>query len=57
MTKFLDRYGKDMEFCQIELNYFDYKFQNANCPPCEKVCPQTIHIPEELAKFAGKMGR
>lgn len=29
MTKFLDAYGKDMEFCQIELNYFDYKFQNA----------------------------
>ncbi len=57
MTKFPDRYGKDMEFCQIELNYFDYKFQNANCHPCEKVCPQTIHIPEELAKFAGKMGR
>ncbi len=29
MTRFLDAYGKDMEFCQIELNYFDYKFQNA----------------------------
>lgn len=29
MTKFLDAYGKDMEFCQIELNYFDYKFQDA----------------------------
>ena len=29
MKKFLDAYGKDMEFCQIELNYFDYKFQNA----------------------------
>lgn len=29
MNKFLDAYGKDMEFCQIELNYFDYKFQNA----------------------------
>ncbi|MCQ2983253.1 MAG: aldo/keto reductase [Treponemataceae bacterium] len=29
MTKFLNAYGKDMEFCQIELNYFDYKFQNA----------------------------
>ena len=29
MTKFLEAYGKDMEFCQIELNYFDYKFQNA----------------------------
>lgn len=29
MEKFLNAYGKDMEFCQIELNYFDYKFQNA----------------------------
>ena len=28
-----------------------------NCHSCEKVCPQTIHIPEELAKFAEKMGR
>ncbi len=29
MTRFLDAYGKDMEFCQIELNYFDYRFQDA----------------------------
>ncbi|MCQ2529311.1 MAG: aldo/keto reductase [Saccharofermentans sp.] len=29
MTKFLEAYGKDMEFCMIELNYFDYKFQDA----------------------------
>ncbi|MEE3399741.1 MAG: aldo/keto reductase, partial [Eubacterium sp.] len=29
MQKFLDAYGKDMEFCQIELNYFDYSFQDA----------------------------
>lgn len=29
MTKFLNAYGKDMEFGQIELNYFDYKFQDA----------------------------
>ncbi|MBR3242320.1 MAG: aldo/keto reductase, partial [Parasporobacterium sp.] len=29
MTRFLDAYGKDMEFCQIELNYFDYLFQDA----------------------------
>ena len=29
MTRFLENYGKDMEFCQIELNYFDYKFQDA----------------------------
>ena len=27
--RFLDAYGKNMEFCQIELNYFDYKFQDA----------------------------
>lgn len=29
ITRFLEAYGKDMEFGQIELNYFDYKFQNA----------------------------
>ena len=29
MTRFLDAYGRDMEFCQIELNYFDYLFQQA----------------------------
>ena len=28
-----------------------------NCHSCEKVCPQRIHIPEELAKFAKKWGR
>ena len=28
MTKFLEAYGENMEFCQIELNYFDYRFQN-----------------------------
>jgi predicted aldo/keto reductase-like oxidoreductase len=29
MTKFLEAYGNEMEFCQIELNYFDYTFQDA----------------------------
>lgn len=29
MKRFLDAYGKDMEFCQIQLNYFDWKFQSA----------------------------
>ena len=28
-----------------------------SCHSCEKVCPQTIKIPEELKKFAAKMGR
>lgn len=27
------------------------------CRSCEKVCPQTIHIPDELKKFSEKMGR
>lgn len=27
--RFLNEYGKDMEFCQIQLNYIDYNFQNA----------------------------
>ena len=29
ITRFLEAYGKDMEFGQLELNYFDYRFQNA----------------------------
>lgn len=29
MKKFLDTYGKYMEFCQIQLNYLDYDFQDA----------------------------
>lgn len=29
MKRFLDAYGKDMEFCQIQLNWLDWKVQNA----------------------------
>lgn len=29
MRRFLDKYGKDMEFCQIQLNYLDWNLQNA----------------------------
>ena len=29
MKRFLDAYGKDMEFCQIQLNYLDWTFQDA----------------------------
>ncbi|HJD22550.1 MAG TPA: aldo/keto reductase [Firmicutes bacterium] len=29
MKRFLEAYGKDMEFCQIQLNYLDWRFQNA----------------------------
>ena len=27
--RFMDKYGEHMEFCQIQLNYLDYDFQNA----------------------------
>ena len=30
VKRFLDAYGKDMEFCQIQLNYLDYKMQQAD---------------------------
>jgi predicted aldo/keto reductase-like oxidoreductase len=29
LERFLKKYGKDMEFCQIQLNYLDYTYQNA----------------------------
>ena len=29
MKRFLKAYGKDMEFCQIQLNYLDWTFQDA----------------------------
>lgn len=29
VKRFLDAYGKDMEFCQIQLNWLDWKLQNA----------------------------
>ena len=29
IERFLDKYGKDMEFCQLQINYVDWEFQNA----------------------------
>ncbi len=29
MTQFLEGYGKDMEFCQLQINWVDWEFQNA----------------------------
>ena len=28
LKRFLEAYGKDMEFCQLQLNYIDWSFQN-----------------------------
>ncbi len=29
MKRFLDAYGRDMEFCQLQINWLDWDFQNA----------------------------
>jgi len=29
MTRFLEAYGRDMEFCQLQINWLDWEFQNA----------------------------
>lgn len=29
LKRFLEAYGKDMEFCQLQINYLDWTFQNA----------------------------
>ena len=29
MKRFLEKYGKDMEFCQLQINWLDWEFQNA----------------------------
>ena len=29
LRRFLDAYGKDMEFCQLQINWLDWKLQNA----------------------------
>lgn len=29
LKRFLEAYGKDMEFCQLQINYVDWTFQNA----------------------------
>ena len=42
MKRFLEAYGADMEFCQIQLNYLDWTFQSAK----EKVeLLDSYHIP------------
>ena len=28
LRRFLDAYGKDMEFCQLQLNYLNWSFQH-----------------------------
>ncbi|HJJ48765.1 MAG TPA: aldo/keto reductase [Methanocorpusculum sp.] len=42
MEAFLEKYGADMDFCQIQLNWLDYEFQDA----CEKLALlKKYHLP------------
>lgn len=42
MNRFLEVYGSYMEFCQVQLNYLDWKFQNAKAK-VERL--NELHIP------------
>ncbi len=42
MKRFLETYGEDMEFCQIQLNYLDWSFQDAKG---EVELLESYHIP------------
>ena len=43
LESFLSRYGKDMEFCQIQLNYLDWTMQDAKAK-CELLRRYSIPI-------------
>ena len=43
LTAFLERYGKEMEFCQIQLNYLDWTMQDAKAK-CELLRRYNIPI-------------
>ena len=43
MERFLSQYGKDMEFCQIQLNYLDWTMQDAKAK-CELLRRYSIPI-------------
>lgn len=43
LTAFLERYGKEMEFCQIQLNYLDWTMQDAKAK-CELLRRYSIPI-------------
>ncbi len=43
LKRFIDAYGEHMEFCQIQLNYLDYKFQDAKAK-VELLCDHNIPV-------------
>lgn len=43
MTRFLAKYGKHMEFCQLQINYLDWEFQSAR-EKCELLAKYGIPV-------------
>ena len=43
IKRFLDAYGKDMEFCQLQVNWLDWGYQNAK-EKCELVASYGIPV-------------
>ena len=58
LEEFLDAYGEQMEFCQIQLNYLDYTLQRAN-EKCKMLNDRNIPIivmePVRGGKLADKL--
>lgn len=55
LKRFIDAYGEYMEFCQIQLNYLDWKFQDAKAKVellCEKGIPVWVMEPLRGGKLA-----
>ena len=55
LKRFIDAYGEHMEFCQIQLNYLDWKFQDAKAKVellCEKKIPVWVMEPLRGGKLS-----
>ena len=54
LRRFLEAYGKDLEFCQLQVNYLDWKFQHA----AEKVALcEEYGLPVWVMEPADQIGR
>ena len=52
MRRFLEAYGKDMEFCQIQLNWLDWEFQDARAK-VDQVKPDVMTLDVEMPGMNG----
>ena len=58
LRRFLDAYGDDMEFCQVQLNYLDWEFQDAKAKVellAERGIPVWVMEPVRGGQLVGKL--